>query len=140
MLGIETALRDRLATLEELRGVYGLPDAQGDISGKPLPGAFVIFNGYKVRETTNRGKAARVAGRWLVLVVVKNSAQVRDGQSTRAGAAPVAQAVLGCLMGWQPAPEYTPLELTDAPAARYDAGLLVLPLAFVTEYVVKAAS
>jgi hypothetical protein len=138
MLGIETALRDRLATLEDLRGVYGLPDAQGDISGKPLPGAFVIFNGYKVRETVNRGKAARVAGRWLVLVVVKNSAQVRDGQSTRGSAAPVVQAVLGRLMGWQPAPEYTPLELTDAPAARYDAGLLVLPLAFVTEYVVKA--
>ena len=138
MLGIETALRDRLATLSEVRGVYGLPDVRADISGKPLPGVFVIFNGYKVRESAQRGKAARVACRWSVLVVVKSSAQIRDGQSTRGDAEPVVAAVLGCLMGWQAAPEYTALELIDAPAPRYDAGLLVLPLAFETEYVVKA--
>lgn len=140
MLAPETAIRARLAGIAELRGVYGLADAGGDVTGKPQPAAFVVFDGYGVRETVGRGKAARLALHWLVLVVARNVTQTSDGQAARNAIAPIVDAVLASLMGWSPGDGYTPLELTDAPAPQYDAGLLILPLAFVTERVVEGAS
>lgn len=140
MFSIESAIRERLAALPGSRGVFGIPDGEADLSGRPLPSVFVMFHGYTVLETIACGKEARVASRWLVLVVAKSAANIRDGQPARSLAAPVVDAVLGALMGWRPAPEYTPLELVDAPASQYREGLMTLPLAFVTEHVVAGAS
>ena len=139
MLSVEPLLRSRLETLTGFKGVHGLPELMAaEMASRPSPCLYVVFDGYRPVESTTHGKAAKVETRWLVVISVKNSGKAADGEPARSQAAPLAQAVLGSLLGWQPAPGYMPLKLAPGPRPDFAAGLLLFPLAFTTEQVVKA--
>lgn len=138
MLSLEPLLRDRIAEIPGLLGVYGLPDLiDAEKIGKPAPCAFVVYRGYQVRESSPQKRAAQVESQWLVLVAVKSAAKNADGAPARAAAQVLINAVLSKLLGWRPGAEYTPLELDSAPGPEFMAGALVFPLAFTSIHVVK---
>ena len=105
MLGLESLLRARLEEIPGFAGVYGAPElAEAGAARRLPPCAFVIWNGYLVKETTVSKRATRVDSRWHVVVAVKNASDPADGSPARADASPLLQAVLGKLLGWIPAP------------------------------------
>ena len=83
------------------------------------------------------GKTARLASRWLVVVVVRNVQQAVQGEAARADAADLVRACLQAIMGWQPAPGYQTLQPVTPPAPIYQDGLLLYPLAFEIGEVVQ---
>jgi hypothetical protein len=139
MLSLEPLITARLESLTGFKGVHGLPDLMGaEMANRPSPCLYVIFDGYRPLESTVRGKAARVETRWMVVLSVKHGAKTADGSPARSAMAPLVQDVLGHLLGWQPAPGFTPLTLAPGPRPDFATGLLLFPLAFTTEQVVKA--
>jgi hypothetical protein len=139
MLSLEPLITARLEELPGFKGVHGLPELMAvEKASRPSPCLYLVFDGYRVQESTNRGKAARVETRWLVIVCVKHSNNTPDGAPARSVAAPMVQAVLGHLLGWQPAPGSVPLSLVSGPRPDFKDGLLLFPLAFTTDQVVKA--
>lgn len=139
MLGLEAPLRARLAGIGELAGVYGARELSALRLRQDLPGAYVTFDGYQVRENGRHGRASRITARWLITVAVRHAAASSDGAALRAAAAPLVAAVLGKLLGWQPGAPYGPLHLADPGDARpeYLADALRIPLAVTTELVVS---
>lgn len=139
MLSLEPLLTDRLESLTGFKGVHGLPELMGaETASRPSPCLYLVFDGYRPLESTVRGKAARVETRWLVVISVKHGGKTQDGAPARSVAAPLVQDVLGHLLGWQPAAGFTPLTLAPGPRPDFATGLLLFPLAFTTEQVVKA--
>lgn len=138
MLALEPLLTAHLETLAGFKGVHGLPElVAAEMASRPSPCIYVIYDGYRPLESTPRGKAARVETRWLVVLSLKHAAKTADGAPARFAMAPKVQAVLGHLLGWQAAPEFKPLALSPAPRPDFANGLLLFPLAFTTEHVVK---
>jgi hypothetical protein len=132
MLDLEPLIRQRLAdTVPGLAGVHGAVSLGiEDVGGKKLPAAFVVSDGHKVLEVTGFGKAARIASRWLVVVVVRNVHYAASGESARADAADLVKACLQSLMGWQPRVGVQTMQPVTPPAPVYQDGLLLYPLAF----------
>lgn len=140
MTEAEPLLRTRLGLLDEIKGVHGLPEFDPKaMGGKPTPCAFVVFDGYRVLETTGDGALASIASRWLVVMAVKNMAQAADGAAVRAATKPVVEAVAEHLMGWRPGPGLGPLKLVPAPRSDYEAGHLFFPLAFECEQILRGS-
>lgn len=140
MLTLEPLITARLEALPGFKGVHGLPElVAAEMANRPSPCLYLIFDGYRPIESTNRGKAAVVETRWLVVLSIKHSAKATDGAPARSATAPLVQAVLGQLLGWQPAPGFSALTLAPGPRPDFAAGQLLFPLAFTTDQVVKAA-
>lgn len=137
MLGLEPLLRDRLAAIPDLLGVYGLPELNATAGFKMTPCAFVVFDGYRVLESSPHKRSARLETRWLVVLSVRHASQTLDGAPARSRLAPLVEAVLARLLGWRAGAEYTPLALADAPAPLFEAGALLFPLAFTAGQVVS---
>lgn len=137
MLSLEPYLRARLAGIPGINGVYGLTDPGGE-KVKPAPCCYVAYNDYDVLETGGDGTAARVSVRWVVIVAVKNVARGADGQPAREDANAIVKEVLRRLMGWQAAPEYSPLKLVPAAGAEYLGGTQFVPLGFDVEQVIHS--
>ena len=138
MLSLEPLLTAHLESLPGFKGVHGLPDLMGaELASRPSPCLYVVFDGYRPLESTGRGKASQVETRWLVVLSVKHGGKVADGSPARSLAAPLVQSILGHLLGWQPAPGFTPLTLAAGPRPDFATGLLLFPLAFTTTQVVK---
>lgn len=139
MLALEPLLTARLEALAGFKGVHGLPElVAAEMASRPSPCIYVIYDGYRPLESTVRGKAARVETRWLVVLSVKNASKTADGAPARFATSPLCQAVLGHLLGWQASTDFKPLSLAPAPRPDFAAGVLLFPLAFTTEHVVKA--
>jgi len=142
MLDLEPLIRQRLSdTVPALAGVHGAVSlGVEDVGGKKLPAAFVVSDGHRVLEVTAHGKTARIASRWLVLVVVRNVHHVVHGEAARADAADLVQACLQALMGWQPRVGVQTMQPVTPPAPVYQDGLLLYPLAFEVGEVIQAAA
>jgi hypothetical protein len=142
MLELEPLIRQRLIdTVPALAGVHGTVSlGVEDVSGKKLPAAFVVSDGHKVLEVTAHGKTARLASRWLVVVVVRNVQQASQGEAARADAADLVRACLQSIMGWQPAPRYQTMQPVTPPAPVYDSGLFLYPLAFEIGEVIQGVA
>ena len=139
MLSLEPLLTARLEALPGFKGVHGLPELMAaEKANRPSPCIYLIFDGYRPLESTMRGKAARVETRWLVVISDKHAGNAADGAPARSKVAPLVKAVLGHLLGWQPAPGAAPLELAPGPRPDFAAGFFLFPLAFTTDQVVKA--
>lgn len=139
MLSLEPLLTARLEALTGFKGVEGLPElVPAEMVSKPSPRLYVIFDGYRVLESDDRGQAARIETRWLVVVSVKHASKTADGAPARAKAAPLVLTVLGHLLGWQAGIGFGPLKLANGPRSDFAAGILLYPLAFTTVQVVKA--
>jgi len=139
MLSLEPLLTARLEALPGFKGVDGLPELMdAGAASKPSPRIYVVFDGYSVLEAPRSGRAARIETRWLVVISVKHGAKTADGAPARAAAAPLVQAVLNHLLGWQASPEHGPLTLARGPRSDFATGQLLFPLAFTTVQVVKA--
>ena len=141
MLSLEPLLNERLRQIDGLLGVYGLPElAQAESSGKRSPCVYLVFDGYRVLESSSNKQSARVDVRYLVVVSVKQVAKAADGEPARSASAPWVNAVLGHLLGWRPSRDFTPLALEAAPRIEYVAGHLLFPLAFSSVHVVQGAT
>lgn len=137
MLAAEPLIRARLAALPGIAGVHGLADLdlQG-VAGKRLPAVFVACDGYRVVDDKSPG-AVKIATRYLVVVAVRQVADVVGGTDARAAVSDLAAAVMAHLYRWQPAPSYQPM-LPAAPARpEYSAGVLLMPLAFETTQLIE---
>lgn len=138
MLSLEPLLDARLADIPGIKGVHGLPELlAAESASKPSPCLYLIYDGYRVLESSASGASARIEVRWLVVVSVKRVGQNTDGAPARAAALPFVQAVLGRLLGWSPGGGHGPLKLSPAPRSDFFAGALLFPLAFTTVQVVK---
>lgn len=139
MLSAEPLITDRLGELAGFKAVHGLPElVDAGSANRPSPCLYLVFDGYRPLESTGSGKAARIETRWLVVISVKHASKTADGSPARSTAAPLAQDVLGHLLGWSPGPGFGPLTLAPGPRPDFAAGLLLFPLAFTTVQVVKA--
>lgn len=135
MLSLEPLLRARLADIPGIKGIHGLGDPGGE-KARPAPCCYVAYDNYDVLESGTDGTAARVAVRWVVIVAARNVARAGDGQPAREDANAIVNEVLRRLMGWQAAPQYSPLMLVPAAGAEYDGGTQFVPLGFEVEQVV----
>ena len=141
MLSLEPLLNERLSQINGLVGVYGLPElALAEGAGKRSPCVYVVFDGYRVLESSSNKQSARVEVRYLVVVSVKQVAKAADGAPARSAAAPWVNAVLGQLLGWRPSRDFTPLALEAAPRIEFVAGTLLFPLTFSCMHVVQGST
>lgn len=130
MLAIEPLIRARLEAIPEVPGgVSGLAELSPEaVAGRRLPAIFVGSLGYRVEDAKSPG-AVRVATQWLVVVAVRQVADVRGGAGARAAAADLAAEVMARLYRWPPEGG-SPLLPIAAPRPEYREGLLMFPLAF----------
>jgi len=140
-LALEGLIADRLR--ERLDGsvhVLTAPALDAIASGtQPTPAVYVLYAGGSVSESRQDGLAARIAQQWMVLVAVRNVAQIASGAPARADAGTIADAVLAALMGWQPPGTSQPLRLSALPDPGFIAGLQWVPLTFSTEFTRRVA-
>lgn len=141
LLGLEPwlvqRLREALGPSVDVQGHTSLEDlAEGALPRLPALG--VVWGGYKVLESGPQALAARVAERWLTVVVVGSAQDARSGHAARALAQALVSQVLQALSGAQPWPEAAPLALDDAPREGVLAQRLFVPLAWRHELVVPA--
>lgn len=141
MIAAEPLIRERLeAMVSSLAGVYAASDLSVEaITGKRLPAAFVAADGYRVLETSGQTTAVRIASRWLVLVVARNVALVREGAAARAAASDPARECLASLCGWSPGAGYQGLHPVTGPRPIYKDGILIYPLAFECAELIQQA-
>lgn len=132
MLDAEQLIRDRLtAKVPGLRGVHSaLGLTEQAVAGRQTPAAFVAADGYRVAQVTGQNDAASLALRWLVLIAVRNVAEIRSGHPAREEVDDIIEQTFRALCGWQPAPNHRPLKPIDPPRPTYTNGLLFYPLAF----------
>jgi len=139
MLDLEPLIKDRLQDrVTDLRGVHsavGLNEQQA--AGKPTPCVFVHPYGYRVAQVTGQASGARLTHTWLVVVAVRNVAEILSGAAARGEADDLIRQVFGALTGWQPRPGCGPLTPVTPPNALYESGLLLYPLAFESAHVIK---
>lgn len=140
MYDLEPLIRDRLAPLPSLKGVYGLPElahlASGDLASKPTPCAYVLMDHYRVLEQTHGGHVTRIQTTWQVVVAVRHYTQTPDGAPARSSVSPILTEVLDALTGWEPpvsSGSSSALRLVDAPPPEFHTGILLFPLAFTSE-------
>lgn len=141
MLAAEAHIRARLAAIPGIAGgVHGMGELSLDgVAGKRLPALFLACDGYRVLDDKSPG-AVRIATRWLVVVAVRQVADVTGGTDARAAAADIAAAVMAHLYRWQPSPRYQPMMPAEAPRPEYSAGTLLLPLAFETSEIIERSA
>lgn len=142
MLALESSIVDRLAAVPGLLGVYGAAEFS-DLakSGKPSPCAYVLYGGYSVLQSSDDGETARVEDRWLVVLSLKHAGRAPGAEPVREAAAPMIQAVLGAMMGWQPdARSYKAFKLDSAPRPEPAPARLLFPLAFKIEHIVSGGA
>ncbi|MCE5420257.1 MAG: hypothetical protein JJ713_05670 [Acidithiobacillus sp.] len=136
MLAAESAIRQRLAGIPGLAGVHGMADfAANGAAGKKLPAAFVLADGYRVDDGSSPG-AVRLAVRWLVVLAVRNVADVVGGSGARVELTDLAASIMASLYRFQP-PGFQPMRAVDAPRPSYEDGLMLYPLAFETLQIIN---
>jgi hypothetical protein len=137
MLDLEQPMIEEMARIPELIKVYGMADFDDLVkAGKPMPCAFVVYDGYRVLEASRQRRSARVETRWLVVLAIKSAARAAAGEAARLAAAPLLSKILRSGMDWQPPTGYTQLTLETPPPPIFEAGALLFPLAFATQHVV----
>lgn len=141
MLAAEALIRARLETLPGVvGGVHGMADLDmQSVAGKRLPSLFVAADGYRVLDDKSPG-AIKVAARWLVVVAVRQVADVVGGTDARAAVSDIAAAVMAALYRWQPSPQHHPMLPAQAPRPEYASGVLLYPLAFETSQVIERST
>lgn len=101
------------------------------------PSAYVLYLGDRPREAGGKGEVQRADQIWGVMIVVRNVAQRPGGGEIRETAGPLMMRTLRALMGWQPAPQYRPLERMPAPRPDYRDSVGYFPLQFATGVIIK---
>lgn len=145
-LALEPHLVARLKEqLAELRpAVHVLTAAQlADVDEQKqlTPAVHVIHSGFRVRDARSDGRAAQLEHTWLIVAAVKSSREIKSGAAAREQAGQLAARAGAALMGLKvPGLTQAPLILAPAPAARYQAGYLYLPLAFTVVTVFAASA
>lgn len=138
LLAVETALVARLT--ERLpAGVRvlthgALPELAS--GAQPAPAAVVLYGGGTVTESRSDGLAVRLAQEWVVLLVARELLEPPAG-ATAPG--PLADTVLGALLGWRPAADCKAMRLSALPPPEFVNGQQWLPLTFETEIVRRVA-
>lgn len=130
MLAVEAQIRARLAAIPDVPGgVSGLAELSPEAAaGKRTPALFVGSLGYRVEDAKSPG-AVRVATQWLVVLAVRQVADVRGGAGARQAASDLAAEAMARLYRWAPEGG-SPLMPIAAPRPEYREGLLLYPLAF----------
>lgn len=138
MLEAEPLIRARLATLSGVAGgVHGMAELDmQSVAGKRLPALFVACDGYRVADDKSSA-AAQVAVRWMVVVAVRQVHDAVGGTDARAAASDLAREVFAALYRWQPSPQYQPMRAVQPPRPEYAAGVLLFPLLFETESIIR---
>jgi len=133
-------LKAELAPLKPAVHVLSAADLAGVMEEKQLvPAVHLIYQGYRVLQNRADKKLARIEQTWLAAVAVSNARGLKAGTEARADAGSLGAKVLLAFAGWQPPGAATPLQLSNAPAARFSAGFQYLPQAFTVELVVGQA-
>lgn len=139
MLSAEPLIRDRLKSVPGVLAVHGMVDPRTVVNmPTKFPALFVVHDGFEIDQIMGQTQAAKVSPRWLVIVAVKNVADIRDGHPARDDSTDIATHVIATLMGWQPSPAYQPLQPINPPLKPiYNDGLLLYPLAFKAPQIIN---
>ncbi|MDR2221016.1 MAG: hypothetical protein LBE24_10645 [Methylobacillus sp.] len=132
MLGLEYEqhLIDRLNSFH-LNG-RPAPDIAAAIkTGHGLPAVFVVYQGPRVLPGAGDLQGP-VEAMWYFVIGVKDVSDQLTGARARAAAAPIADKVVAAFRGWMPPGSGWPMRLTNAPRPQFAAGMLWLPIGFLT--------
>ena len=111
-------------TIEPLRELERVPELR-----QKAPAAFVIYDGFKIGQSTANGQVQQIVQEWFVVVATRSARGSGDPNAARDQAATISEQVLGALLGYHlGGGSY--LRLADAPGPEYDAGYCHVPLAF----------
>lgn len=135
-LRYENIIKDRLAQIEGIKGVYGasvLPRNAKEV--KPPPCIYLVFLQATVDERINAKKRFLMRVYYQVQVVIRNLTEITNGNSTREDAQVLIQAIFDELNGWRPDDKATiPMQYEGSPLPIYDDGLLLFPMNFSFAY------
>lgn len=107
---------------------------------QPVPAVHVVWNGFRVLEAREDGRAARLDHEWLIVSAVRNVRGLKSGADARQEAGELASRAGAAVMGYRPPNTAKPMRLAPSPRAGYSpAGYLYLPLAFLVETVFQSA-
>lgn len=119
-------LREKLpgVTVEPLRELERVPELR-----QKAPAVFVIYDGFRVGDSTASGAIQQITQDWFVVCAAKSARGNGDTNAARDMAADLADKVLAALLGYHlGGGKY--LRLQEAPGPEYDGGYCHLPLAF----------
>ena len=131
---IVTQLAEQVPQLRLVRGARDFASIL-ERPGTP-PAAYVLYDGQDGR--IGAGQEQLVEQKWLVVAVVRNARDAIFGSGERLEAGPLLLHICQALLGWQPAPEYGALYLSNAPAPSFNGGFALFPLRFITRVIVKS--
>ena len=101
----------------------------------PIPCVVVRYTGYRVLQSQPGGRQAKLRATWQALVVDRNGAEIDAAGPARARMSDMCAATLMAVMGMRIPGFPTAVELTEAPGAFVEAGLLFHPTAFSLDFV-----
>jgi hypothetical protein len=132
MLGLEYEphLIDRLNAFQ--LNAKPAPDLAAAIrTGQGLPAVFVVYQGPRILPGVGELQGP-VESLWYMVVGVKDVSDQSTGAKARAAAAPIVSKVVEALRGWTPPGSFWEMKLTNAPRPQFVAGMLWLPIGFIT--------
>ena len=126
------------AIVPEFRAVLGAFDlAAIEESTQQVPAAHVIYDGDTlpsgIGSSAMNSSAQLVIQRWLVVIAVRNVADVKGGGGARIEAGTLISKTIQALNGWAPTTAHRPMRRTQAPRAGYNKGYAYFPLMFETQ-------
>ena len=122
------------ANVTGLKKIYGSRDlATVTRKSQVTPSLAVIYRDYRVVETDGRKCRARVRQNWYTVLSVRNAKDQQHGAGVRDDAGPLMMDIIRALMGWQPGPGYSAMELVSAPPAITAATVGDFPIGWTTE-------
>jgi len=125
---LTTAAIPGLATI---RGVRELPEPQ-DLARWALPAVLVVYRGDNVpTDRDSFGDDRQIVDQeWMLVLCVKNVADLKGGSGQRADAGVLLLAVNGAVAGQQLAPEFGPLQRVNGPANLFGDQFALFPLVY----------
>lgn len=120
-------LREELPSDIKLQELPDVESAEA-VSGREST-VLIIYDGYQAGD----GPFIEVDQRWLTVIVVRDTKDVKTGQAARIAAGKLADQVIKALHDFRPT-GYMAMKLATSPAGpAYDSGRYYLPLAWTTK-------
>ncbi len=131
-MAIEQLIVDRLkAALGDSVHVLTAANLAGVAEeSQPTPAVHVVYQGMAI----SGNPLVKIEERWATVIVIRNVARIKSGQSTRQEAGPMMDAVYAALRRFRPAPGYSPMMPMTPSMSGYSAGYGYFPLLWGTGF------
>jgi len=137
-LSLESDIKARLraaldAAQQTTVRIFSAPDLAAVDGTLPVPCVIVIFDDYRITESSGNARRVRITQNWIAVVAVRSHANIKAGDASRTQAGDIADTVITALMGHQFDGCSKPSSLSNPPKANYEDGYFYLPVSFEAE-------